>query len=163
MSPGQHAWPFTVPHAHSQPFALLPSQSPKPAMHVVNTQAPAVHATLLALTTLSQRFEQEPQWATSERMFVSQPVLPLSQWAKPLAHVQLHVPVAHVGVPLLAAHAVPQPPHDSGSAWVSTQSPWQHDPVAHGFPGGSQLSTHVPLGLHDLPPVHWSLVTHCTH
>jgi len=59
--PGQQAWFRNAPHAHSHPFALLPSQSPKPAMHVVNVHAPALHATPLAFAMLSQRFEHEPQ------------------------------------------------------------------------------------------------------
>ena len=132
-------------------------------MHVVNVQAPAVHATLLALRTPSHRFEHEPQCATSVRMFVSHPVLPLSQCAKPLAHVQLHIPAAHFGVPFVVTHAESQAPHSSGSVWVSTQSPWQQSPVVHGVPGGLQVSTHAPLGLHALPPVHWAVVTHSTH
>ena len=87
-------------------------------------------------------------------MLVSHPVLPLSQWANPAAHVQLHMLVAHFGVPFVVEQAVLQPPHSSGSAVVSTHSELQQLPVAHGFPGGSQLSTHEPLGLHDLPAVH---------
>ncbi len=152
--PGQHGWFLAAPHAHSQPFALFPSQSPKPVLHAVNVPAPAGHATLVALRTLSHLFEHDPQCATSVRMFVSQPVLPLSQCKNPLAHVQLHIPLAHAGVPFVVAHAAPQPPHASGSPWVLTHSPWQQSPVTHGFPGGLQLSTHAPLGLHDLLPVH---------
>jgi len=86
-------------------------------------------------------------------MLVSHPVLPLSQCANPAAHVQLHAPVAHFGVPFVVEQAVLQPPHSSGSAVVSTHSALQQLPVAHGCPA-SQLSTHTPLGLHVFPAVH---------
>jgi hypothetical protein len=60
MFPGQQGWFFALPHAHSHPFTLLASQSPKPSEHVVNAQAPAAHVTSVAFR-LSQLAMHEPQ------------------------------------------------------------------------------------------------------
>ena len=127
----------------------------------MNAHAPALQVTLLALRP-SHFFAHDPQCAGSLRVFVSHPVLPLSQCVKPLAHVQLQAPPAHFGVPFLVTHALPQPPQLRTSPVVSMHKPAQHCPLGHGCPGGLQLWTHAPPGLHALPPLHWSLVMHST-
>jgi len=160
--PGQHGSFFFVPQAHSQPFALFLSQSSKPAMQVVKAQAPAVHDTPFACWTVSHVFEHEPQCAGSLRVFVSQPVLPLSQCVKPLAHVHAQAPAVQLGVPFLVLQATPHPPQLRRSALVSRHKPAQQSPLAHGVPV-AQLSTHAPPGLHALPPVHSAPVMHSTH
>src|SRR4029079_4148272 len=58
---GQQGCPL-APHGASQPFNLLPSRLAKKFWHVVNTHAPALHATPLAFN-LSQLVLQAPQLA----------------------------------------------------------------------------------------------------
>ena len=158
---GQQACPL-APHAHSQPFARLPSQLAKKFSQVVYVQAPALHATPLAWRLL-QLFVHEPQCARSVRRFVSQPVLLVPQCAKPAAQVDMQAPAVHAAVPFVGLQTVPQTPQLRASAFVSRQSLLQQSlPAAQGFV--SQLSTHVPLGLHVLPPVHGYVGSaHSTH
>jgi hypothetical protein len=158
--------PAAAPQAHSQPVALLPSQLPKFSWQELNAQEPALHVTPLACwTELVQLFPQEPQRVGFARRFVSQPVLPGSQWPKPLAHVHVHALAAHFGVPFIVLHVVPQPPQFSGSAVVSRQRFAQHVlPFAQGLPASiSQPSTHAPAGLQSLPPVQSAVFAHSTH
>jgi hypothetical protein len=83
-----------------------------------------VQLTLFALTATTVQFcVHEPQWVTSFRTFVSQPVLPLEQCAKPLAHDHEHTLDAQLGVPFRRLQALPQLPQLSGSRRVSMQRP----------------------------------------
>ncbi len=70
----------------SQPFAGLPSQSAKPALHAPIAQVPAAH--VAPAFANEQRIPHPPQLFTSvARTFVSQPVLASpSQSANPAAH-----------------------------------------------------------------------------
>lgn len=166
MFPGQQMSPAAAPHAHSQPFCVLPSQLPKFNAHDVKAHEPALHAMPFAWTSaVVQFFVHDPQRVAVVRRFVSQPVFPESQWPKPLAHAHVHEPAAQLGVPLAVLHAVPQPPQLSGSAFVSMQSLSQHVlPFGHVEPASaSQPSTHAPAGLHCLPPVQSAVFTHSTH
>ncbi len=160
MSPG------AVPQEHSQPSLGFPSQSPKPTLQPEYVHEPAVHAMPVALRTVVLQFlVHEPQCVTDVLMFVSQPVLPGLQCAKPAAHAHVQLLAEHFGVPLSVLHAIPQAPQLSGSLVVSRQRPLQHDlPFAHVLPASrSQPSTHWPAGLHFCVPVQSVLVTHWTH
>lgn len=158
--------PAAAPHAHSQPVALLPSQLPKFKTHELNAHEPALHVMPFACWTDVVQFRaHEPQRVRVVRRFVSQPVLPGSQWPKPLAHVHVHALAAHFGVPFTVLHVVPQAPQFSGSAVVSRQRFPQHDlPSVHGLPAStSHPSTHAPAGLQSLPPVQSAVFVHSAH
>ena len=120
--PGQQMSPTAAPHAHSQPFAVLPSQLPKFSTQELYAQVPALQVTPFACRIAVVQFlAHEPQRVTVVRRFVSQPVFPGLQWPKPLAHVHVHALAAHFGVPFTVLHVVPHPPQFSGSAVVSRQ------------------------------------------
>ena len=55
----------------SQPFALLPSQLPKPLLHVVIVQVPLTHAA--PALAKAHTFPQPPQLFTSVLVLTSQP------------------------------------------------------------------------------------------
>ena len=81
----------------SQPFLALPSQLPKPALHV-GTQAPAVH-TLVPFWGVHGS-PQPPQCAAEVCVLVSQPLLGrLSQLPKPELQLGVHVPLGQAVVP----------------------------------------------------------------
>jgi hypothetical protein len=116
----------------SQPFALLPSQSPKGMLQAAYVQLPLPHDAPTALTGL-HRVPQAPQ-STSVRSMVSQPsaVLPLQlpQPGKQSANEQL--PVRQVApVTLAGLQRMPQEPQlarevsevSQPSAWTPSQSP----------------------------------------
>jgi len=89
----------------SQPLAALPSQLPKPALHVI-PQVPAgqVAVPLVVLQTVLQ----DPQCSGLLRL-VSQPLAGLlSQSPKPEAQAIPQLPAVQVGVPPAVEHLVPQ-------------------------------------------------------
>jgi hypothetical protein len=89
----------------SQPLAALPSQLPKPALHVI-PQVPAgqVAVPLVVLQTVLQ----DPQCSGLLRL-VSQPLTGLlSQSPKPAAQPIPQLPAVQVGVPPEVEHLVPQ-------------------------------------------------------
>jgi hypothetical protein len=70
----------------SHPFPALPSQSPKPALHIPTAHTPAAQAAV-AFAGMHAR-PQPPQWATPVRVSVSHPLAAIpSQSAKPAAQV----------------------------------------------------------------------------
>jgi hypothetical protein len=94
----------------SQPFIALPSQLPRPALHV-NPQADAEHVALAPAGT-GQARPHIPQFVRLVRVSTSQPsdALPL-QSAKPGRHENPQTPVLHVAVALAGAvHARPHIP-----------------------------------------------------
>ena len=106
----------------SQPLLATPSQLPKPAAQLDTAQAPAVQ-TGVALARLHAR-PQPPQWARVVPVFTSQPLAALrSQLPKPAEQVMPQVPALHVGEPLVALHARPQPPQWRTSLRWSTSHP----------------------------------------
>lgn len=94
----------------SQPFAALPSQSPKPERHV-NPQLPAVHVTV-ALALAGHGFPHRPQCDVLVLVLTSQPLAGSeSQLAKPETQTELHVPDAHTAVLFAGVvHVLPQAP-----------------------------------------------------
>ena len=92
----------TVVIAVSQPFRALPSQLPKPALHV-GTQAPAVQT--VEPFGFVQASPQPPQCGTDVWVLVSQPLLGrLSQLPKPELQLGVHVPLGQVVVPFALVH-----------------------------------------------------------
>jgi hypothetical protein len=91
----------------SQPLVTLPSQFPKPALHVI-WQAPDTQAAV-PLVVL-QALLQLPQFEVVVRL-VSQPFARFpSQLPKPALHVMLHTPDAQAAVPLFVLHGALQAP-----------------------------------------------------
>jgi hypothetical protein len=114
---------FTSPaRVDSQPFAALPSQSPKPLPQIVlHTPASHVGVPLVPRHTTPQ----PPQFFTSFVRPVSQPLDTVrSQSPKPGLHTMAHAPVAQLGVPLFDEHATPQPPQFFTSASVRVSHPF---------------------------------------
>src|SRR6266508_2279894 len=91
----------------SQPFAGLPSHSPKPVVHDVGTQAPATQSD--AAPGSEQAELHAPQCATDVPRFTSQPLAgSLSQSAKPALHpASMHAPAEHAAAALAKVHACP--------------------------------------------------------
>ena len=106
----------------SQPFAGLPSQSPKPALHAPRTQAPPLHDAL-ALGN-AQAWPQIPQFAALVPRSVSQPFAALpSQSPCPAGHIPTaHVPPLQIAP--VAVHACPQLPQLDGFTARSTSHPF---------------------------------------
>jgi hypothetical protein len=108
----------------SQPFIALPSQLPRPALHV-NPQTDAAHVAVAPMTAPHDR-PHIPQLVGLERVSTSQPsdALPL-QSAKPAMQVNPHAPVVHVAVALAGAmHARPHIPQFATATRVSTSQPF---------------------------------------
>jgi hypothetical protein len=100
----------------SQPFVALPSQLPKPALHVKPHLPPLQVVT--ALVRLGQMLPQAPQLLRS--VLVLTHVLP--HLVKPLLQVKLHVPALHVAVALAGAtQTLPQLPQFCASVCTLTQ------------------------------------------
>lgn len=92
----------------SHPFAVLPSQSANPALHV-GTQTPAEHAVLPL--AFEHAFPQAPQLAVFVFRFASHPFAGSpSQLANPELQLGVHVPAEHAVVPLALVHAFPHVP-----------------------------------------------------
>jgi hypothetical protein len=121
----------------SQPSALLPLQSRKPAVQAPIAQCIAVQAAP-ALAKL-HALPHAPQLVT-EVIAVSQPLAGLpSQSAKPAAQRRPQVDALQVAVlfgPL--GHTVPHPPHEPGSLVRSRQMP------KHAVSPGRHVATHDP-------------------
>lgn len=82
----------------SQPFEATPSQSPKPAAHVVTRHVPAAHPATATLGS-EHAIPQPPQWELSVSVLTSQPLAAnRSQSPRPLAQVKPHVADAHTAV-----------------------------------------------------------------
>jgi hypothetical protein len=71
-----------------------------------------------------QAFAQEPQFAASEVVAVSQPLLTLpSQLPYPVAQLMPQTPEAQLGVPWLLLHALPQAPQFAALVLTSASQP----------------------------------------
>jgi hypothetical protein len=140
----------------SQPFALLPSQSPVPGLQPEQPHVPDVQVGV-PLGQL-QTVVHTPQWSTLEAVLVSQPLPGLpSQFPHPAEHVGVQTPDTQEVEPLALVHAPPQPPQFvvvvSGVSHPFTALPSQlPKPVAHTgvhFPATHEV---VPLELtHAIP------------
>jgi hypothetical protein len=107
----------------SQPLAALPSQLPKPELHV-GTQLPAVH--VVEPFAFVQAVPQAPQFAVEVFRFASQPVEARpSQLPKPVLQVTEHDPSAHDAVPLVPLQAVPQAPQFAVDVSVLVSQPFE--------------------------------------
>jgi hypothetical protein len=126
----------------SHPLVSLPSQFPKPALHIAATQRPLLHLAV-ALARL-QRVPQVPQWVIEVRRSVSHPFVAMpSQSPKPsLQRSSLQIPFEQLGTALAKAQALPQRPQCRGLADVETSHPLARLP--------SQLPKPA---LHSLPQV----------
>jgi hypothetical protein len=131
----------------SQPFAAIPSQSPKPTLqrcehtlvaHVAVWFGPATHAR-----------PQAPQCAIAVRVSVSQPFAAMaSQLPKPIAQVIPQADIAQDGVAFGAvAHARPHAPQFAALVVVSTHTP------LHAIVGRVHVTAHTPM-LHICPIGH---------
>jgi hypothetical protein len=132
----------------------------------VNVHAPEEHATLFACwTCVLQLVVHDPQCVSVVLTFVSHPVLPLLQCAKPEAHVHEHWLAEHFGVPFVVLHRVPQPPQLKLSALVSMQNPVQQLlPFVQGVPPSVlHSSAHTPDGLHFFGDGQSPSAAHSTH
>jgi hypothetical protein len=158
----QSGEPFTLEHAlphvpqsevlvvvaTSHPFVTSPSQFPKPAAHAIE-QTPPAHAAVPFAP--EHAVGQEPQWPVSAMRLTSHPseLLPL-QSAKPAAHAMAHVPPAHVGVPFVLEHTVPQSPQWAASLPRLISQPSVALPLQLAKPDVHEIA-HVPPA-HDREP-----------
>jgi hypothetical protein len=94
----------------SQPFITLPSQFPRPSVHI-KPHAPIAHVGD-ALGCGEHELRQRPQLRTSAVTLVSQPFAAIpSQSPNPAAHVSVHDAATHAAVPFgPAAQALPHVP-----------------------------------------------------
>ncbi len=117
-----------VVSAASQPFALIPSQLPKPAVHATTPHDPLEHVCEATFGRAHAR-PQLPQCSGDVLVLVSQPLaLMESQSAKlPLHDPMPHVPAVH-RVEALASdgHTLPHAPQWSLSFATERQLPPQH-------------------------------------
>ncbi len=166
--------PQTVPHAPqwaalvskpvSHPFAVMPSQSPKPAVHAV-AHAPVTHvAVVFGVPSPGHMRPHAPQLRGSLCNCASQPFTALpSQFAKPaLQAARSHAPAAQRPTPFAGAHARPhapqfavllvgsvsQPFEGSPSQFANpvVHAPITHDPVEHAAPAWAKAHAfpHIP-------------------
>ncbi len=101
--------------AISQPFAALPSQSTKPALHTC-AHADAAH-TGVAFVRVGQTLPHEPQFDGSLAVFAHEPL----QVMRPAAHVVVHTPIEHTWPP---GHTVPHAPQLASSVCVLLSQPF---------------------------------------
>jgi hypothetical protein len=79
---------------HSQPFASIPSQLLKPALHEVRRHPPIVHEPVPFANV--HALPQRPQFIASVAVWTSQPSMRLLlQSLKPALQVMMHVLEAH--------------------------------------------------------------------
>ena len=146
----------TLPHAlqfpalvlrfTSQPFAALPSQSAKPALHT-RPQVPVVHVAV-PLFGVGQAWSQVPQLLTSACTLVQ--ISDVAQNVVPVGHELTQVPLEQC-VP--AAQPMPQPPQlvlvprvvsqPLAAAPSQFAKPVLHAPTAH----APAVHASVPLGM----------------
>jgi hypothetical protein len=100
----------------------------------------------------------QPPQSLTEVVDVSQPVLPLPQWAWFPLQDHTHMPPEHDAIAFVMLHAWPQAPQLAGSLSVLAHMPLQHVAfAAHGLPHMPQFcssvlgSTHLWLQ-HVRPP-----------
>jgi hypothetical protein len=107
----------------SQPFAWMPSQSAKPALHEPTTQLPFEQAAV-AFGTLQTR-PHIPQLAAAVLRLVSQPSWAMRlQSAKGGAHwFTAHAPAAHALLALGSEQTKSHEPQFCASAWMFTSQP----------------------------------------
>jgi hypothetical protein len=143
----------------SQPLALLPSQSPNPAVQLVYVQAPVPQLIPDAFCTVElHTVEHEPQWFASLCELTSQPssgagAAGCAQLRNPTLHADVHRPPEQVGVATFAPlqprpqapqlvvddeRSVSQPFRSSGSPSQSPNVPLQ--PVYEHTPLVEQLA-----------------------
>ena len=107
----------------SQPLEATPSQLPKPAVQLVTSHVPPLHADV-ALARL-HTFPQPPQLFGSESSFTQAP----PQFVRPAPHVRVQAPAEQTSPP---AQTCPQLPQFDGSVAMATHLPPQSDcPVGH--------------------------------
>ncbi len=153
--PAAHARPHIPQFAaslrtsRSHPVAVLPSQSPNPAVHA-NVHIAAAHpAVVFGAPVPGHTRPHTPQLRTSVASVASHPLASIvSQFANPVLHdASEHVPAAHVPTPFAGAHARPHAPQcitlvaglvshpfvGSASQLLNAEShaPITHDPVEH--------------------------------
>jgi len=140
----------------SQPFALLPSQSPKPSAHAP-VYVHALVAQLIVPTTLATAVAQfvphAPQFAVAVVRSTSQPFvrLSLSQSPKPLSHDPLQLPPLHVGEAMCELeHAMLQPPQWLACVFVLISQPFDRLLPSQSAKSASQEAPS------QLPPLHAS-------
>lgn len=121
----------SVASAASHPFAVLPSQSSRPATHVRPQDVPS-HVEV-APATAGHGVQDVPHVATS----ASETHVPPQSW-KPASHAMPQWPLSQTAVPCAGAvHAVAQSPQWSASVVVSTHIASQRvgvpplQPLAH--------------------------------
>jgi hypothetical protein len=110
----------SVLRLRSQPFVTLPSQFPKPALHVI-WQAPDTQ--LAVPLVVLQALLQLPQFEVVVRL-VSHPFARLpSQLPKPALHVMLHTPELQDAVPLFVLQGALQAPQCEILVWRLASQP----------------------------------------
>jgi hypothetical protein len=135
----------------SQPLRALPSQSPQFAAQLSTTHAPALQpGTALGR---EHRAPQPPQWFTSPRVSVSQPLVTLpSQLPHPAPHVMPQAPPPHEGAPLTALHTFAQRPQCDTELLVLVSQPLAALPSQSPKPA-LQLATVQAPALHPATPL----------
>ncbi len=130
--------PHIVPHTPqlvacvrsvSQPLLGLPSQSPKPAMHVVPQVLPS-HVAFALVRVGHGVHEVVPQLVTE----VFDTHAPLQLW-KPLLHVKPHIVPSHVALALVGTgHGSHEDPHPAIESLATHCEPHAWKPVLHALP-----------------------------
>jgi hypothetical protein len=111
----------------SQPLAATTSQSPKFVLQDVSAQVPVWHVpTPLAY---EHTLPHIPQFDVEVLVFVSQPLFGLvSQLAKPIAHIGVHMLLEQAVVPFAFVHVVPQDPQFEAFVAVLLSHPFPYMP-----------------------------------
>ena len=143
----------------SHPLAGLPSQSLNPTSQVY-AHVPALQA-LVECARASQACPHAPQWKTSVKVLVSQPLLAMESQSP---YGTVHAPMAHrllrhAGVALTAVQRKSHRPQLARLVVMSTQAPLQHD-CPPGQPRVSVQPVTQRLPTQRLPVGQWSSVTH---
>lgn len=126
----------------SQPFALLPSQLPKPASHPTSWQVPLAHDSVAF--AMSQATPHAPQLVSVFRL-VSHPLVGSpSQFANPEAQVGAQTPPVHVVVPLALEQTVPHEPQFAALVLRFASHPSAASPSQLPKPAAQVRMPHVP-------------------
>jgi hypothetical protein len=171
------AWPhvpqlLVVFNAVSQPFASIPSQSPKPLLHE-GAQAPPEQ--LVEPLALVHATAQAPQWLVVEPRSTSHPSLavPLQLANPPLHAPSWQVPAWHEAAALAKLHALPQKrqlavdvsrlvSQPSPASLSQSPVPVAHEDIAHAPPWQMALplsTTHAFMQALQLAGSDWRLVS----
>jgi hypothetical protein len=130
----------------SQPLDVIPSQSPRPVMHIDVPHVPMLHEAVDPIGA-AHAFPQRPQWFGFTVVIVSQPLLGFaSQSPVPAGQPEIpHTPIVHDAVAPIAGHALPHIPQWVTELLSSVSQPLAAIPSQSPKPVSQLATAHIPI------------------